>query len=128
MEVPYPELVHLTFDRVGQSHGAGQGIRRKPGGAAEAREVQRDHVIGAAEDLLNRTLPDGRLGSALAAVAAPRIEVVGRLPGRPASSGQQLMQPRHASAQMRLVAGLPGSRRTFSEPRGAVCHQMQSWY
>jgi hypothetical protein len=30
--------------------------------------------------------------------------------------------------QMRLVAGLPGSRPTFSEPKGAVCHQMLSWY
>ncbi len=59
MEVTYPELVHLTFDRVGQSHGAGQSICRKPCGAAEAREVQRDHVIGAAEGLLNRTPPDG---------------------------------------------------------------------
>ena len=29
--------------------------------------------------------------------------------------------------QMGLVAGLAGSRRTSSEPRGAVCHQMQSW-
>jgi hypothetical protein len=29
--------------------------------------------------------------------------------------------------QMRLVAALKGSRRTFSEPRGAVCHLMQSW-
>ena len=61
MKVTYPEPVHLTFDRVGQSHGAGQGICRKPGGAAEAREVQRDHVIVAAERVLNRTPPDGRL-------------------------------------------------------------------
>jgi len=59
VEVIYPELVHLTFDRVGQSHGAGQGICRKLGGAAEAREVQGDHVIAAAERILNRTPPDG---------------------------------------------------------------------
>ena len=59
MEVTYPELVHLTFDCVGQGRGGGQGICRKPGGAAEAREVQRDHVIGAAEGLLNRTPPGG---------------------------------------------------------------------
>ena len=30
--------------------------------------------------------------------------------------------------QMRLVAGLPGSHCSSSEPRGAVCRQMQSWY
>ncbi|HTX82425.1 MAG TPA: hypothetical protein VME44_09620 [Streptosporangiaceae bacterium] len=61
MEVTYPELVHLTFDRIGQSHGAGQGMCRKSGGATEARKVQRDHVIVAAERVLNRTPPDGRL-------------------------------------------------------------------
>jgi hypothetical protein len=59
VEVTDPELVHLTFDRAGQSHGAGQGICRKLGGAAEAREVQRDHVIVAAEGFLNRTPPGG---------------------------------------------------------------------
>jgi hypothetical protein len=59
VEVTYPDLVHLAFDRVAQSHGAGQDMCRKPGGAAEAREVQRDHVIVAAEGVLNRTPPDG---------------------------------------------------------------------
>jgi hypothetical protein len=58
VEVTYPELVHLTFDCAGQSRGAGQGICRKLGGTAEAREVQRDHVIVAAEGFLNRTPPD----------------------------------------------------------------------
>jgi hypothetical protein len=52
-------LVHFTFDCAGQSHGAGQGICRKIGGAAEAREIQRDHVIVAAENFLNGTPPDG---------------------------------------------------------------------
>ena len=59
VEVADPELVHLTFDCVGQGRGAGQGICRKLGGAAEAREVQRDYVTGAAEGVLNRTPPGG---------------------------------------------------------------------
>jgi hypothetical protein len=49
------------------------------------------------------------------------------MPGRPASPGEQLMTAPGMYPQMRLVAGLAGSRRTSSEPRGAVCHQMQSW-
>ena len=39
------------------------------------------------------------------------------MPGRPASSGQQLMAGPGMYPQMRLVAGLPGSRRTSSEPK-----------
>jgi hypothetical protein len=59
VEAGYPELIHLMFDRAGQSHRVRQGICRKPGGAAEARQVQRDDVIVAAEGFLNRTPPGG---------------------------------------------------------------------
>jgi hypothetical protein len=52
-------LVHLSLDGVGQSRGAGQDICRKLGGAAEAREIQRDYVIVAAEGFLNWTPPGG---------------------------------------------------------------------
>jgi hypothetical protein len=59
VEVTYPQLVHLAFDRVGQSHGIGQSICRKPGGVTEARQIQRKHVILAAESFLNRAPSDG---------------------------------------------------------------------
>jgi hypothetical protein len=59
VEVTYPELLHLSLDGVGQSRGAGQDICQKLGGAAEAREIQRDYVIVAAEGFLNWTPPGG---------------------------------------------------------------------
>jgi hypothetical protein len=59
VEVTDPELVHLTFNGAGQSRGAGQSICRELGGAAEARKIQRDHVIAAAEGILDWAPPSG---------------------------------------------------------------------
>jgi hypothetical protein len=59
VEVTDPELVHLSVDGVGQSHGVGQNFCREPGGAAEAREVQRNPVAFAAGGFLNQAPPGG---------------------------------------------------------------------
>jgi hypothetical protein len=58
----------------------------------------------------------------------PSLGFTRRGPGKPPEvTDAELVCLAVAQVLLRLVAGLPGSRRTSWRATGAACHQTQSW-